>query len=247
MVSSGVEMLDRSIDVNWILMTDRSLEIPQEIRQKLGGRLQAVQINHERWPFPTLHRYKYLVSVGQHIQSEYLMHLDADMVFVSPVKDTDLNTPLMENDIACVLHPGFYRPKKLKLVKFYFTNLRMLLSDFLLFLRYGNIGTWETNKNSSAFVHRFNRKNYVCGGCWFGRTTKILEMASSLERNIELDLESNYIAKFHDESHLNSFIAFTKVKLLPPEFCFDQSYPQLKGLKPKIVAVDKNVGVNWLR
>jgi len=108
MVTSGIEMIDESIDVDWILMTDKPLEIPKEIHQKLGGRLQAVQIAHERWPFPTLKRYKYLVSASQSINSDYLMHLDADMVFVGPVKDADLDLPLIENDIACVLHPGFY-------------------------------------------------------------------------------------------------------------------------------------------
>ena len=72
-------------------------------------------------------------------------------------------------------------------------------------------------------------------------------MAESLRHNIKLDLRSDFIAKFHDESHLNAFIVAKKIKILTPEFCYDPSYPQLKDISPKILAIDKNVITDWVR
>jgi hypothetical protein len=72
-------------------------------------------------------------------------------------------------------------------------------------------------------------------------------MAETLMQNIELDLQSDFIANFHDESHLNAFIVDKKIKILTPEFCYEPSYPQLKKISPKIVAVDKSATSNWIR
>ena len=72
-------------------------------------------------------------------------------------------------------------------------------------------------------------------------------MASILEKNINMDLGNGYIAKFHDESPLNSFVANKDFNVLAPEFCFEPRYPQLKGLTAKVLAVDKNTESKWLR
>lgn len=72
-------------------------------------------------------------------------------------------------------------------------------------------------------------------------------MAESLRHNIEMDLSSDFIASFHDESHLNAFIVDKQIKILSPEFCYDPSYPQLKDLSPKVLAIDKNATTEWVR
>ena len=72
-------------------------------------------------------------------------------------------------------------------------------------------------------------------------------MAESLRNNIKLDLQSDFIANFHDESHLNAFIVGKKIKILIPEFCYDPGYPQLKDISPKILAIDKNAITDWVR
>lgn len=247
LVESGEEFIGNSVRTQWLVLTDQVEKIPTEIVAKLGPRLTVIQINHEPWPYPTLKRYEYLQFVRNQVVGDYLMHLDADMIFVASINEADITTPLAESEITCVSHPGFFRPDGIKRLEFYSRNPRKVIQDVILYLKFGGVGTWERNSHSTAYVRRSQRKNYVCGGCWFGHTTKILAMASILEKNINLDLGNGYIAKFHDESHLNSFVANNDVNVLAPEFCFEPRYPQLKGLTAKILAVDKNAESKWLR
>jgi hypothetical protein len=247
LVNSGEEFIGHSLRTHWLVLTDQAEKIPSEIVNKLGTRLSVVPIEHEPWPYPTLKRYEYLLGAKDEVAGNYIMHLDADMVFVDFVDKVDITKPLMESEIACVSHPGFFRPRGLERVKFYGKNPRKLIQDMKLFLKFGGIGTWELSASSTAFVPRALRHDYVCGGCWFGTKNGVLEMAESIWRNIEMDLYSDFIARFHDESHLNAFIVDKKIKILTPEFCYDPGYPQLKDISPKIVAVDKNVTTDWVR
>lgn len=247
LVKSGEEFLGSSVRTQWLVLTDQVEKIPTEIFSKLGPRLTVVSIDHEPWPFPTLKRYEYLQSTRDQIEGEYLMHLDADMVFVAPIEDNEITNPLSESAIAYVAHPGYFRPKGLKRVKFYARNPRRMIQDLKLYLVFGGIGTWEKNIDSTAYVKRLQRRNYVCGGCWFGTKYGVLEMAETLQQNVEVDLQSAFIASFHDESHLNAYVSKRKVKILAPEFCFDPGYPQLDGVSPKILAVDKNETSKWVR
>jgi hypothetical protein len=247
LVNSGEEFIGNSVMTHWLVLTDQGEKIPPEILNRLGSRLSVVPISHEPWPNPTLKRYEYLLFAKDKITSDYIMHLDADMVFVDYVNDLDITKPLAESEIACVSHPGFFRPRGSERIKFYGRNPRKFIQDVKLFLKFGGIGTWEKSASSTAFVPRALRRQYVCGGCWFGTKRGILKMAESLQRNIEIDLQSDFIANFHDESHLNAFISDKKNKILTPEFCFDPSYPQLKDISPKLLAVDKNQTTVWVR
>lgn len=247
LVKSGEEFIDSSVRTQWLVLTDQVEKIPTEIISKLGPRLTVVSIDHEPWPFPTLKRYEYLQFTRNQIEGEYLMHLDADMVFVAPIEDNDISNPLSESEIVCVVHPGYFRPKGLKRIEFYARNPRRIIQDLKLYLVFGGIGTWEKNIDSTAYVKRLQRRIYVCGGCWFGTKNRVLEMAENLQQNIEVDLQSDFIASFHDESHLNAYVSKRKVKILAPEFCFDPRYSQLNGVSPKILAVDKNETSKWIR
>jgi histo-blood group ABO system transferase len=61
---------------------------------------------------------------------------------------------------------------------------------------------------------------------------------------IETDLQKNFIAVWHDESHLNRFfIDHLPTKILSPSYCYPenaQNYRAIWHLKRKLVALDKN-------
>ncbi len=175
------------------------------------------------------------------------MHLDADMVFVASINEKDITNPLADSEIAFVAHPGYFRPNGLKRIFFYARNPRKLIQDLKLYVWFGGVGTWERNIRSTAYIKRSQRRGYVCGGCWFGTKGGVLEMAEILHQNIQVDLQSAYVARFHDESHLNAYASKRNSKILDPEFCFDPGYPQLDGMSPKILAVDKNESSKWIR
>jgi hypothetical protein len=67
-------------------------------------------------------------------------------------------------------------------------------------------------------------------------------MCEKLAFNINRDLEKNYTAIWHDESHLNNYAAFNAVEKLSPEFSGVPSYKNLRKLEFLIVSEEKKFG-----
>jgi hypothetical protein len=244
---SAEQFLDKDLNVQWILFTNRETDIPRAVSETLGTNLVTVRFESSPWPTPTLLRYELLVKAADKIEGEIVMHLDADMLFAGSLTKKDLIQSIGNYEIALVRHPGYFRPYRFAKVMFYFKNPRYILSDLKSCLLNGGRGSWEKNSDSLAFVSRKDRKVYVCGATWFGKKNSIIDLCSSLSLRIQEDLSKNIIAKFHDESHLNWFAANNEVSLLSPKFCYDENYPQLSGIKPTLVAVEKGQGTGWER
>ena len=247
MVTSYLKSCNSKTRTQWIVFTDKEDQISPELIHKLGDSLLIVKITHREWPFPTLLRYEYLLSVSHKVQGRLLMHLDADMLFLDNIDFQVIEKSIGSKGIILVSHPGYYRPHGFRKINFYLRNLKYLIKDVKTIALYGGIGAWECNKSSLAFVPRKLRVNYVCGGVWIGRKNEIINLCTQLSSRIEEDLKFGIIASFHDESHLNWYQSVHSFDLLSPEFCFEPSYPQLRGLNPKILAVNKNAEKTWQR
>lgn len=191
-----------------------------------------------RWPEATLMRYKEILNIQDFIQSEILIYLDADMLVKKDFIKL-LEPEKWFNDIALVAHPGYWRPKKFELMRIYLKSPKCLIKDLWRHLSVGGLGAWETNKLSKAFVRRIQRKEYVCGGAWFGKRKQLIAMISECSKNVEFDLQVGLIAKWHDESHLNYWSANNQTTILNPSFCFDPTYINLATLPEYIRAVRK--------
>ena len=247
LASSANLYLDKEIKLQWILFTNRESAIPENIRLELGSNLIIKNMESMPWPMPTLMRYQLLSEVMEDISGDIVMYLDADMVMREKISMSDLTYALNKEEVALIQHPGYYRPSGFSRCLFYYKNPYYIIRDSLINLRFGSLGTWELNRNSKAFVSRFKRKKYVCGGTWFGKRESIIAMSKLLSARINLDLKTGYIAKFHDESHLNWYASQFKCSISAPIYCFDENYPQLKGLNPKIIAINKGMGKTWSR
>ncbi len=107
-----------------------------------------------------------------------------------------------------------------------------------------NRGTYETNPISTAYVAPHEGTYYVAGGFYGGEREPFFAMLRTLVNQIETDLNKNYIAVWHDESHLNRYcIDNPPAKILSPSYCYPQNaqnYPAIRHLKRKLVAIDKN-------
>jgi histo-blood group ABO system transferase len=105
-------------------------------------------------------------------------------------------------------------------------------------------GTYETNKISKAYVAPHEGKYYFCGGFYGGSKDEFFNMMEAVVAQIETDLQKNFIAVWHDESHLNRFfIDNLPTKILSPSYCYPenaQNYRAIWHLKRKLVALDKN-------
>lgn len=239
LVDSCLANLDTAENIQWLLLTDRVDQIPPHIRLALGENLVVRRIEHSEWPYPTLLRYEYLLDSAEDITGSGVVYIDADMLVASRDFLPELFLLLKENDLVLVPHPGYYREGGFNRILFYLKHPRLILRDLHLEIKQGSLGTWETRRQSSAYVPRKLRKTYACGGIWFGKKEAIINLCGQLSQSINDDLKRGIIAKFHDESHLNHFAAYNLPTFATPAFCVDPTYPQLEKISPIVIAVDK--------
>jgi histo-blood group ABO system transferase len=81
--------------------------------------------------------------------------------------------------------------------------------------------TYENNPKSKAYIAPNEGTIYYAGGFNGGKAEKFLKMSEVLYNNIQEDLKWNYIAKWHDESHLNRyFVDNVPSVILDCSYCF---------------------------
>ena len=104
---------------------------------------------------------------------------------------------------------------------------------------YNRRGTPETNPISAACVHPHEQMQYFAGGFNGGTKENYLNMCETISNNINKDLEKNFIAVWHDESHMNRYmIDNPPTKILNPSYCYPESINM--PFEKKLLALDKN-------
>jgi len=145
---------------------------------------------HEPWPGPTLHRYHVLYAAAGEL-------LAADYTFYIDA-DMELVRPVNDeifSDVVAVVHPGYenWPPSRLP---------------------------YETRLESVACVHPRGRKKYYIGACQGGRTRRWLAVVEQLRDAIDRDEQAGIVARWHDESHWNHYLALHPPTLeLSPDYC----------------------------
>jgi len=181
----------------------------QEIPEEEG--IVKIQQEHLGWPGATLKRY-HIFDNNKEVLSkmDYLFYCDADMRFNAPVGREILPTP-ENNNLVGTEHPGFYG---------------------------GRRGTYDENPTSKAYVGPSEGKIYFAGGFNGGTSQEFLKMCAHIKTNIDEDLKKNYIALWHDESHMNRYFIDNPPKMLNPGHCYPESW--LLPFERKLLALDKN-------
>lgn len=238
LVSSADRYLQPGAELTFFVFTDNPDEAKSLQKHTQRSRIIPIDVPPLTWPDATLLRYELFADAWSLIDKEIVMHLDADMVLCADcVIDPDESS--WPSGIALVRHPGFRRPSSLRRLKLYLSSPKFLCGDVKSWLRFGGLGTWETSRNSRAFVPRGERAVYVCGGTWMGFREPLGEMIRTLASRTREDLLRGTIAVWHDESHLNWFASNYLHYLFDSEKCFAPGYKNLVDLAPEIVAVDK--------
>ncbi|CAB5043217.1 MAG: hypothetical protein F2923_08945 [Actinobacteria bacterium] len=220
------------------VMTDQVASVLEFSKSLTRIRVNAIEVEPLGWPDAPLQKFQSIVNAAHHMDQEVLMHLDADML-ITDFQDTDLNTEHWINGMALVRHPGYRRAKFGLSTKNYLESPSLILRDSFRVIKEGGIGTWETSRQSTAFVPRRLRKTYVCGATWMGTHDAFLETAQILAANTQIDNTNGVIAKWHDESHLNWFASTHQCLILDSDLCFVENKKTLRDLHPKIIAVEK--------
>ena len=230
------------LEITIRLFTDDLEEAGAWARKNLKKtKFVLVQISSYGWPEATLYRYQIFWNEFENITEDLLMYLDSDMEVLRDFT-TEILPHLWTGDIALVAHPGYYEleMKVRSKSRWNMCNLvrRMKYSKFIR----GGYGDWEDRAASTAFVPKSDRNVYVHGAIWFGWRSAILDLIDMLRLNVARDLESNIIAKWHDESHLNWFHNNFETTVLSPKFSGFGNYAFVMKLEPCIVSVQKNPG-----
>lgn len=192
--------------------------------------VEKIKISSYGWPEATLLRYKIFSENWHLVQGKYVMYLDADTEVVNDVSLEEIVDALGSKSVGLISHPGYFN--------------RGLFINFLNKLSF-KIG-WEARKRSTAYVRFIERKRYICGGVWFGKTEMISKLVNQLVVNVDLDLSRGVIAKFHDESHLNYWLVKNTdaCQVLDPRWAFEPTYSNLNGLVPFIKVLNKPAQFN---
>jgi hypothetical protein len=239
MVKSADQYLSINHDVTAHVFSNEIEQLNSFIRSLKAIKVVIHEISDLRWPEVALKRYEIITTNWNKFDGELLMYIDADMIFETEVPQLG-DLLLNERSMALVKHPGYRRPSGRNLGKFYLSNLKYAVSDISMKLKLGSLGAWETSKQSTAFVKRTARKNYYCGGCWFGTRLEFFGFTALLADEVMKDTQNNVEAIWLDESHLNKWASENEFTPIESSFCFDETYPQLEDLSCIITAVDKS-------
>jgi hypothetical protein len=190
---------------------------------EIPNNIKIIETQLEKWPLPTLHRFKTILKEKNNLLNyDYLIYLDADMLVNQKILEEEI---LTEKDFIGVYHPGFY--KKSQGIPY------------------------EKRRISQAYVEE-DTGRYWQGSLWGGRVPYVFEMIQKLHQQIQIDLEKNIIAEWHDESHINKFFLENseRVYTLGPEYSFpevydidpnkDLNYPNIDPTQRKIIHLLKN-------
>lgn len=167
----------------------------------------------QEWPYPTLLRYQTFYDHQDIFNDmDYLIFCNANLLFLKPISFAEV---FFDKSMFATLHPGYFDKSP--------NNL-----------------PYEVNKKSLAYVEKNSISQYVCGGFNGGSREGFLRMTEQLMQNIEIDLSTNIIAKWHDESHFNQFVNQNSelFNILDSGFC----YPENRRLhiEKKVLVRDKD-------
>ena len=137
-----------------------------------------IKQNKLGWPQDTLMRFEIILNHSKIIDYgsyDYLYWLDADMKLVDYVCEDILG------DLVGTQHPHYYTSEE----------------------KY----PYEENTKSSAFISQNNRfiQPYYVGSFYGGNSNEMIKLLNTCDKNIKSDFKNlnGFIAKVHDESHLN--------------------------------------------
>ena len=185
-------------------------KLDEVAKVKTNRHIVSIMEKNLGWPKNTLARYQF-ISEHRDVYHDmnFMFQVDADMLFVSSVNSEALGS------IVGTLHPGYYwKPR----------------SSF----------PYDNNPKSTAYVNPNEGEYYFYGAVEGGCLSEVITMADTIVKNILTDLRKyNYIALWHDESHLNRyFIDHPPTKVLSPEYCSPEEWKL--AIKHRLFALKKN-------
>ena len=228
------DSISPDFDVEVIVLTNKypEGEYPTQIENL---KVLVRQSEFQDWPEVTLLRYGQVLKHAHLIRFDRFLWIDVDMKF-----QKKFDPGIFSSGVYLARHPGyifncngFIRLSAGE--KKDFIRERVRLARKFQFSR----GAWEDNPISSANVAPSKRRSYVHGAVWGGVTTSVLHMCEVLHTRIVQDLEIPFVAKWHDESHLNWYHANYPQELFPRHFSGVLKHWTSEPSKSTVISLDK--------
>jgi histo-blood group ABO system transferase len=212
-----VEPLLNSIEENFLNGHEISaLVFTNHEVENSSDNVKISTIEHEPWPIPTLKRYHYFIK-----ESEFISQFDYCYYLDVDMRIENKVGEEIFGDLVATQHPGFWYKNP---------------SEF----------SYERRQQSTAFVPLNEGKMYYAGGFNGGKPEHFLKMSQSIVDNVERDFKNNFIALWHDESHMNRYLIDNPPTVeLTPSYCYPEAVRFNPAawhvpFEPKIVALEKN-------
>ena len=170
------------------------------------------------WPYSSLLRFKMFAGQAEALgKMDYLFFANANLVCREVVTEAEfLPRPDRGERLLVVQQPGFWDKKPI----FY---------------------TYDRNPKCRAYIPYNCGRDYVSGGLNGGTAAAFLAMSRELDRRTDADLADGQMALWHDESHLNRYIAEqdpASYRLLTPAYWYPEGWDM--PFAQKIVVRDKS-------
>ena len=170
------------------------------------------------WPYSSLLRFKMFVSQQAALeQMDFLFFANANLICSQTVTEAEfLPRPQRGERLLVVQQPGFWDKKPL-------------------------FCSYDRNPKCRAYIPYNCGRAYVSGGLNGGTAGAFLSMSRELDRRTDADLADGQMALWHDESHLNRYIAEqdpASYRLLTPAYWYPEGWDL--PFEQKITVRDKS-------
>ena len=177
----------------------RAREVVSSLSQTHDFAAVVTRIDGRGFPSDTLYRYHYFRMQEQHIltSTDVVFYMDVDLVVEANIRPFEV-IPWADKPLVAVRH---------------------MLQDAR--------GTPESRPESRAYLADADwRLCYFAGGFLGGRSPEFMSMAQSIAAAIDADDSREVVAIWHDESHLNKYLAVHHglVRVLSPSYLYPQGY-----------------------
>lgn len=202
----------KGIEKRYFVFTDAA-----HIYKEDNSNVMKYELQSQPWPLVTLLRFStFLTAEEQLAKCDYLLFSNANIVCEKLIDPSEiLPRENLGESLFVTSHPGYYGKNRFEF-------------------------PYERNKKSFAYIPWNLGESYVIGAFFGGTSEAFIKMSKSINKNIEDDLRSNIIAKWHDESHLNRYIIERKdIRVVSPEYCYP--FGMNVTYEKRIAAVSKQI------
>ena len=210
LIDSAEEWFFKGEEYDIYLFTDA----PNRLLKAQRASIFPVAVEHKPFPYIAMDRYKFISEYD--FRADYLFYIDVDMRFVGEVGAEILPR---DKDLVATRHPGFWKH---------------------------GWGSKRTHSASVAYVPPSKWYGYACGAFEGGTREGFVKASRDMWGNILRDVEKaaeighdGLLVDMADETYWNAYIKEHPVHLLPPSYCYPETWHI--PFEKKILALKKNL------